>query len=251
VFLLPCVLLNGEVYIFINKIVLASAASDAGSNEIYERSVERSTFFVGSLVTGCFGFLLGLAGLLSIKVTSPVSHMVSSAARSVLQTILGIWLFGEIVTRRRAFSICVITLGALYYTWIQSSSLPVLAPTPAAEKELEEEEKEKEELSKARRVPREWLRHHGHTQSLATLLPLHAPRAVRPLASPSSSGSFPASPGSASGEGGLGSISEEDEYYANGRGAVDEEKMALLPEDDRDKSRFFRDHVRERARERE
>jgi hypothetical protein len=35
-------------------------------------------FVWGSLVTGFFGFLLCVAGLLSIKVTSPVTHMFSS-----------------------------------------------------------------------------------------------------------------------------------------------------------------------------
>ena len=37
-------------------------------------------FLWGSLVTGTFGFLLCIAGLLSIKVTSPITHMFSSAS---------------------------------------------------------------------------------------------------------------------------------------------------------------------------
>ena len=37
-------------------------------------------FFSGSLVTGIFGFLLCVAGLLSIKVTSPITHMFSSVS---------------------------------------------------------------------------------------------------------------------------------------------------------------------------
>ena len=37
-------------------------------------------FMWGSLVTGVFGFLLCVAGLLSIKVTSPVTHMFSSVS---------------------------------------------------------------------------------------------------------------------------------------------------------------------------
>ena len=221
------------------KIVLASSDT-AGSNEIYERAVERSTFFIGSLVTGFFGFLLGLAGLLSIKVTSPVSHMVSSAARSVLQTVLGVWLFGEFVTGRRALSIMVITCGALYYTWIQSASMP--SPSSSTTEEDEEGGKVDTTARMRRggsRVPREWYQHHGHTHSLATLLPLHAPRALRPF------GGSNGANGSGTTDGRfLGSISEEEEYYAslagNG-GAVDEEKMALLPEEDR--ARFFRDHV--------
>jgi solute carrier family 35 (GDP-fucose transporter), member C1 len=75
-----------------------------------------SIFIAGSAVTGVFGFFLSVAGLLSIKVTSPVTHMFSSvgifaleyyrhslnnfvqAARSVIQTMLGVLIFGDIVT---------------------------------------------------------------------------------------------------------------------------------------------------------
>jgi len=231
IFLVPCILLNGEVQIFITKIVLATTTS-ADSNELYERAVERSTFLIGSLVTGFFGFLLGLAGLLSIKVTSPVSHMVSSAARSVLQTVLAVWVFGEIVTRRRALSIGVITLGALYYTWIQSSFPP--PPPPATEEDGEGEPT----TTMRSNIPQEWFRHHGPTHSLATLLPLHSPRTTRPFGSNSGDSSRS-----------LGSISEEEEYLtsiASGR-VLDEEKMALLPEDDR--AKIFRDHVRARDRD--
>jgi hypothetical protein len=45
------------------KIILASSDM-AGSNEIYECAVERSAFFISSLITGFFGFPLGLAQLL-------------------------------------------------------------------------------------------------------------------------------------------------------------------------------------------
>lgn len=41
---------------------------------------EWEVFVVGSGVTGLFGFLLCMAGLLSIKVTSPVTHMFSSVS---------------------------------------------------------------------------------------------------------------------------------------------------------------------------
>jgi len=37
-----------------------------------------TVFLWGTLVTGIFGFLLCVAGLLSIKVTSPITHMFSS-----------------------------------------------------------------------------------------------------------------------------------------------------------------------------
>lgn len=85
-----------------------------------------SVFAWGSTVTGIFGFLLCVAGLLSIKVTSPITHMFSSATRSVLQTLLAVWIFSDILTANRAASILLILSGTMYYTWVKS------APAPAA-----------------------------------------------------------------------------------------------------------------------
>jgi len=85
-------------------------------------------FAWGTLVTGIFGFLLCVAGLLSIKVTSPITHMFSSAARSVLQTLIGVWAFKDILTVNRALSILTIVGGTMYYTWIKSAPS---APPPS------------------------------------------------------------------------------------------------------------------------
>ncbi|OCH94685.1 hypothetical protein OBBRIDRAFT_74443 [Obba rivulosa] len=89
-------------------------------------------FAWGSIVTGIFGFLLCVAGLLSIKVTSPITHMFSSAARSVIQTLLGVRLFQDLLTTNRATSILVILLGTMYYTWAKSTeSAPSPRPNPS------------------------------------------------------------------------------------------------------------------------
>ncbi len=40
-----------------------------------------------------------ISSLLSIKVTSPITHMVSSAVRGVAGSLLGVWVFGDIFTR--------------------------------------------------------------------------------------------------------------------------------------------------------
>jgi len=77
------------------------------------------TFLLGALITGLFGFLISLAGFLSIKITSPVTHMVSSAVRGVLQTILGTVLFGDLISANRLISIMVILGGSLAYTAIK------------------------------------------------------------------------------------------------------------------------------------
>ncbi|KAF8639198.1 hypothetical protein AX17_001684 [Amanita inopinata Kibby_2008] len=78
-----------------------------------------STFLWGSAITGTLGFAMSIASLLSIKVTSPITHMVSSAVRGVAASLLGMWIFHDIITGGRATSIAVILLGSFYYTWIK------------------------------------------------------------------------------------------------------------------------------------
>jgi hypothetical protein len=41
---------------------------------------------------------MSLASLLSIKVTSPITHMVSSAVRGVAGAVLGVLLFGDFLS---------------------------------------------------------------------------------------------------------------------------------------------------------
>lgn len=65
-FLLPFVFLNGEP----SQLRAMMLSSEWNGN----------VFLVGSLVTGFFGFLLCIAGLLSIKITSPITHMFSSVS---------------------------------------------------------------------------------------------------------------------------------------------------------------------------
>ncbi|GJJ16130.1 hypothetical protein Clacol_010410 [Clathrus columnatus] len=82
---------------------------------------ERGKFLYGAAITGVFGFLICIAGFLSIKVTSPITHMVSSAVRGVASSLLGVWLFNEVITGGRGTSITVILLGSIYYTWVKNA----------------------------------------------------------------------------------------------------------------------------------
>jgi GDP-fucose transporter C1 len=106
IFLFPFVILHGEPW----KVIEMAQSTNW----------DWTVFIWGSLVTGVFGFLLCVAGLLSIKVTSPITHMFSSAARSVLQTLLGVWIFKDVLNVNRALSILVILGGTMFYTWIKS-----------------------------------------------------------------------------------------------------------------------------------
>ncbi|KAK4705995.1 solute carrier family 35 (GDP-fucose transporter), member C1, partial [Phenoliferia sp. Uapishka_3] len=121
--ILPFVLLSGEAYVVWDMAV--GVGSSAGA---------LGTFLTGAAVTGVFGFLICIAGFLSIKVTSPVSHMISAAVRGVLQTFLGIWVFGDVVKAGRGFGIVAILAGSIFYVYTKSQeqqaakSLPTQAP---------------------------------------------------------------------------------------------------------------------------
>jgi len=78
-----------------------------------------ATFLWGSAITGVIGFMMSLASLLSIKITSPITHMVSSAVRGVAASLLGMWLFHDIITSGRASSIATILFGSILYTWVK------------------------------------------------------------------------------------------------------------------------------------
>jgi len=66
VLILPFVIINGEPF----------KLHQLAQTDTWNWTV----FLWGTLVTGMFGFLLCVAGLLSIKVTSPITHMFSSVS---------------------------------------------------------------------------------------------------------------------------------------------------------------------------
>jgi len=109
--LVPIIVIAGEVP--------AIAALFAESGPLSVGISPLNTFLWGSAITGIFGFLMSIASLLSIKVTSPITHMVSSAVRGVAGSVLGVWLFSDIITTGRASSIAIILGGSIYYTWVK------------------------------------------------------------------------------------------------------------------------------------
>jgi len=99
-----------------------------------------ATFLCGSLITGVIGFLISIAGLLSIKVTSPITHMVSSAVRGVASALLGVWLFHDSLSSGRTSSIVIILAGSIYYTWIKHVESQQTVPASYEQVPLEEVE---------------------------------------------------------------------------------------------------------------
>jgi len=105
--LFPIVLCTGEISPFIDEIIY-----DQGGNQM--------RFFVGTFIAGVFGFLINLAGFLQIKVTSPVTHMISSAVRGVLQTIIAVWLFSDPLSPLKLIGIALILIVSSFYAYFKT-----------------------------------------------------------------------------------------------------------------------------------
>jgi len=136
IFLITLALLRGEVTEFY---YMASQGTESG---IFGDGVPMKTFLYGNIVTGIFGFLISVAGILSVKVTSPVTHMFSSAARSVLQVLLGVKIYGDVLTTQRAMSVLTILCGTLLYTWAKAKE----SPPPSASAEVQATKAEQNKL---------------------------------------------------------------------------------------------------------
>ncbi|KAG8881989.1 hypothetical protein FRB97_008857 [Tulasnella sp. 331] len=170
--LLPFVLFDGEassVWSSITYVEPLGTVGGALGDAMMTEAWDWQTFVAGSLITGAVGFLLCVAGsstqkhsssktvrngadslakqigLLSIKITSPVTHMFSSACRSVLQTLLGVWIFHDILNINRASSILTILGGSMYYTWIKSKEADQRAAINSKESHQRRKEEEIEE----------------------------------------------------------------------------------------------------------
>jgi GDP-fucose transporter C1 len=98
---------------------------------------------------GFVGFLINIAGFLQIKVTSPVTHMVSSAVRGVLQTFVAMAIFDEIVSSQRWLGIFLTICGSIFYTWVRhQESMEEEVAYEAAPVKLDEETPQMESVEK-------------------------------------------------------------------------------------------------------
>nr|GAT46716.1 predicted protein [Mycena chlorophos] len=113
--LFPILLLAGE-----GPAILAMLHGDAPPDAPEGTPSELRTFAWGALITGIFGFAMSVAAPLSIKVTSPISHIISAAVRGVASSFLGLWLFHDSISGGRATSIAVVLGGSIFYTWIKN-----------------------------------------------------------------------------------------------------------------------------------
>ncbi|CAB52714.1 Golgi phosphoenolpyruvate transmembrane transporter Pet1 [Schizosaccharomyces pombe] len=73
-------------------------------------------FFIVLILSSLSNFYLNIATFTQIKVTSPVTYMISVSARSILQTLLAVAFLGETLYGNRIYGVILILVGTLLYT---------------------------------------------------------------------------------------------------------------------------------------
>lgn len=75
---------------------------------------------IGTTVAGLMGLLVNFAAFLQIKVTSPLTHVVASASRGVLQSLAAFFLLHEKINVARGIGIGVTLTGSVLYSVVKN-----------------------------------------------------------------------------------------------------------------------------------
>lgn len=75
---------------------------------------------IGTGVAGSLGLLVNFAAFLQIKVTSPLTHVVASASRGVLQSLAAYFLLHEKINVARGIGIGVTLSGSILYSVVKN-----------------------------------------------------------------------------------------------------------------------------------
>ncbi|KAF9345185.1 hypothetical protein BGX26_003425 [Mortierella sp. AD094] len=106
----PLIFLSGEYSLVLQRL------NDTGLVVFHK-------FLFAAFITGILGFLVNLAGFMQISKTSPTTHMISGAVRGVLQTLLGYFVFYDIITAGRLAGIILILGGGALYTYAKDQEM--------------------------------------------------------------------------------------------------------------------------------
>lgn len=118
----PVLLISGELTDpAIQALLFPSTSTSTGSSLIGSKSAD---FLYTCTLTGICGFLLTLATFLQIRITSPVTHMIVTAARGVAQSAFAVMLLpGESIDKGRIGSMVCILGGSAIYGWAEDRAM--------------------------------------------------------------------------------------------------------------------------------
>lgn len=117
----PVLVMSGELSDPAIQALLFPSTSSSSASLIGSRSAD---FLYTCTLTGLCSFLLTLATFLQIRITSPVTHMIVTAARGVAQSAFAVILLpGETIDKGRIGSMACILGGSAIYGWAEDRAM--------------------------------------------------------------------------------------------------------------------------------
>ena len=99
---------------------------------VKENGESIKALLIGTAIAGATGLLVNFASFLQIKITSPLTHTVASAARGVLQSVACYFALGETINWQRGVGIGVTLAGSVMYsltkTYEKNGALKQITP---------------------------------------------------------------------------------------------------------------------------
>jgi len=143
----PVLLFSGELYDPAIQALFAPS-KDSTTSLLSSQSTD---FLYTCTLTGLCSFLLTLATFLQIRITSPVTHMIVTAARGVAQSAIAVMLLPhETIDKGRVASMVCILGGSALYGWAEDRAMTkreaekAIGRTEEGRPMMETEEKEGE-----------------------------------------------------------------------------------------------------------
>lgn len=117
----PVLILSGELR---DPAVRALLAGSSSASTLGPSASTSADFLWTASLTGVCSFLLTLATFLQIKITSPVTHMIVTAARGVAQSAFAVLLLPhESIDKGRIGSMVCILGGSALYGWAEDRAM--------------------------------------------------------------------------------------------------------------------------------
>lgn len=116
------------------------------------------TFWSMMLLSGVFGFLIGICTIMQIQVTSPLTHNISGTAKAAVQTVLAFLIFQNPTSFWNVMGIALVLGGSLLYSYVRTlemkekdrqEALAAARQAELAEAPLDEDEDEARPLRPA------------------------------------------------------------------------------------------------------
>jgi len=92
-------------------------------------------FWTAMVVSGIFGFLIGIATVLQIQTTSPLTHNISGTAKAAVQSIVAVQIWQNEMTPSAWFGLFTVLGGSLGYAYIRKVEMD---SEPATTKQLDQ-----------------------------------------------------------------------------------------------------------------